>query len=89
MCAPARVSIHNGTADSIPTFDHARSTKCDATKKLRNSSLNIIKSESRRLEIMVQGNPDQFIKIISQVSVEDIELQSMVLEQVFMQYYSP
>lgn len=58
-------------------------------KKVRSSPLNIIKIENRRMEIMVQGNPDHFIKIISQVSVEDIELQSMVLEQVFMQYYGP
>lgn len=41
------------------------------------------------MEIAVQGNPDRFIKTISQVSVEDIELQPMVLERVFMQYYSP
>jgi ABC-2 type transport system ATP-binding protein len=61
----------------------------DDVKKLKNSSLNIVKSENHRLEIVVQGNPDQFIKTISRVSVEDIELQSMVLEQVFMQYYSP
>jgi len=60
----------------------------DDVEKLRNSSLEIVRTENRRLEIVVEGKPDQFIKILSQVSVEDIELQSMVLEQVFMQYYS-
>jgi ABC-2 type transport system ATP-binding protein len=58
-------------------------------QRLRNSSLDIIKSDGRRLEVVVQGSPDRFIKTISQVSVEDIEQMSMVLEQVFMQYYRP
>ena len=58
-------------------------------KKLQRSSLNIVKSEGRRLEIMIQGNPDQFMRTISRVSVENIELQSIVLDQVFMQYFNP
>jgi ABC-2 type transport system ATP-binding protein len=58
-------------------------------EKLRNSSLNILKIDGRRMEIAVQGNPDRFIKTISRVSVEDIELQPMALERVFMQYYGP
>jgi len=58
-------------------------------EKLRSSSLNILKIDGRRMEIAVQGSPDRLIKTISRVSVEDIELQPMALERVFMQYYGP
>jgi len=56
-------------------------------EKLRNSELEIVKQENRRLEIVVEGSPDPFLKIVSGVSVEDMQQQTLVLEQVFMQYY--
>lgn len=59
----------------------------DDVKKIQGSPLDIVNTENRRLEIVVEGNPDQFIKILSRVSVVDIELQSLALEQVFRQYY--
>ena len=62
------------------------STEDDAAW-LRNASLEIVKSEGRRVEIVVHGNPDPFIKILSHVSVEDVEMQPLMLEQVFMRYY--
>ena len=56
-------------------------------EKLSSSAIEITRQENRRLEIVVEGCPDPFLKLISAVSVEDIQQQSLGLEQVFMQYY--
>jgi len=54
---------------------------------LQHMGLNIVASNQNRMEIIVSGKVDSFIKILSTVNVESIDVSALSLEEVFMQFY--
>jgi ABC-2 type transport system ATP-binding protein len=68
------------------TFVVTTGSKKDADK-LINAGFEIGNIESLRIDVIVQGKVDQFIKTISELTIENLEVNFMSLEQVFMQYY--
>lgn len=54
---------------------------------LKHMGLNIVASNQNRMEIIVSGKVDSFIKLLSTVNVESIDVSALSLEEVFMQFY--
>jgi len=54
---------------------------------LQQSSLNILSAGTNTAEIEVTGSVDRFLKEVSKVTVENMDIKATTLEEVFMQYY--
>lgn len=68
------------------TFIVTTGSKKDADK-LQKAGYEISNIDGLRIEVVVQGKVDPFIKTIAKLSIENLEVKFMTLEQVFMQYY--
>lgn len=78
--------IHALKEKQRKTFVVTTSSKKDADK-LINAGFEIGNINRLSIEVIVQGKVDQFIKTISELTIENLEVNFMTLEQVFMQYY--
>lgn len=78
--------IHALKEKQRKTFIITTGSKKDADK-LINAGLEIGSIDGLRIEIIVQGKVDKFIKTIAGLTIENLEVNYMTLEQVFMQYY--
>ncbi len=56
-------------------------------EKLKHSGMNIHDLGQKRLEVMVTGSTNAFIRQLSTVSVESLDVSTIDLEKVFMQFY--
>lgn len=54
---------------------------------LRQTDLNILSTGTNTAEIEVTGSVDHFLKEVSKITVENIDVKATTLEEVFMQYY--
>jgi ABC-2 type transport system ATP-binding protein len=54
---------------------------------LQQTDLTILSTGTHTAEIEVMGSVDHFLKTISKVTVENIDVKATTLEEVFMQYY--
>ena len=56
-------------------------------EQLKHSGLIFADLGPNRLEVTVSGSTNAFIKRLSAVSVESLDVSSLDLEEVFMHYY--
>ena len=78
--------IHALKTKQRKTFVVTTGSKKDADK-LINAGFKIGNIDRLRIEVIVQGNVDKFLKFLSRLTVENLEVYFMSLEDVFMQYY--
>lgn len=56
-------------------------------EKLRQSGLEVIHQEGARVEVVVQGDYQSFIKALADCKVRNLDLHTLSLEELFMHYY--
>ncbi|MBP1948468.1 ABC transporter ATP-binding protein [Virgibacillus litoralis] len=54
---------------------------------IRNSPLEVLQTEQLRVQITVQGDYEQFVKIISNCGINSIDVHHQNLEDIFMHFY--
>lgn len=54
---------------------------------IRRSGLEIVQKKQFRLQIAVQGNVEHFIKVLSQCRIDQLDIHTQNLEDVFMHFY--
>ena len=59
----------------------------DDADKLAKAGFELGTVDRLRIEVIVKGTVDKFIKFLSGLTVENLEVHFMSLEDVFMQYY--
>lgn len=59
----------------------------DDLQSLRQTDLTILSAGASTAEIEVTGSVDHFLKEVSKITVENIDIKATTLEEVFMQYY--
>jgi len=55
--------------------------------KLKQLGLEITEAGDRRVEVLISGKADSFVKSLATVGVESLDATSLSLEEVFMQFY--
>ncbi|MCA0756358.1 ABC transporter ATP-binding protein [Paenibacillus sp. N4] len=56
-------------------------------EQIRNSGLTVVSSEGLRIRIALQGSCDRFIQCLAECGVQDLNVHTQTLEEVFMHYY--